>query len=133
MEEVWDPLRKKMVALTPEEKVRQWFIGVLHSECGMPLHMMASEVSLQYGSELRKKAFRADIVVWDRNLRPAVIVECKRPEVELSGDVLEQALRYNMVMGAPWVIITSGKATFVWKDGRMVQVLPKYEDICQQL
>ncbi|MBQ4285538.1 MAG: type I restriction enzyme HsdR N-terminal domain-containing protein [Bacteroidales bacterium] len=133
MEEVWDPLRKKMVALTPEEKVRQWFIGVLHSECGMPLHMMASEVSLQYGSELRKKAFRADIVVWDRNLRPAVIVECKRPEVELSGDVLEQALRYNMVMGAPWVIITSGKATFVWKDGRMVQALPKYEDICQQL
>ncbi|MBR6246414.1 MAG: type I restriction enzyme HsdR N-terminal domain-containing protein [Bacteroidales bacterium] len=133
MEEVWDPLRKKMVALTPEEKVRQWFIGVLHSECGMPLHMMASEVSLQYGSELRKKAFRADIVVWDRNLRPAVIVECKRPEVELSGDVLQQALRYNMVMGAPWVIITSGKATFVWKDGRMVQALPKYEDICQQL
>ena len=133
MEEVWDPLRKKMVALTPEEKVRQWFIGVLHSECGMPLHMMASEVSLQYGSELRKKAFRADIVVWDRNLRPAVIVECKRPEVELSGEVLEQALRYNMVMGAPWVIITSGKATFVWKDGRMVQALPKYEDICQQL
>ena len=133
MEEVWDPLRKKMVALTPEEKVRQWFIGVLHSECGMPLHMMASEVSLQYGSELRKKAFRADIVVWDRNLRPAVIVECKRPEVELSGDVLGQALRYNMVMGAPWVIITSGKATFVWKDGRMVQALPKYEDICQQL
>lgn len=133
MEEVWDPLRKKMVALTPEEKVRQWFIGVLHSECGMPLHMMASEVSLQYGSELRKKAFRADIVVWDRNLRPAVIVECKRPEVELSGEVLQQALRYNMVMGAPWVIITSGKATFVWKDGRMVQALPKYEDICQQL
>ena len=72
MEEVWDPLRKKMVALTPEEKVRQWFIGVLHSECGMPLHMMASEVSLQYGSELRKKAFRADIVVWDRNLRPGL-------------------------------------------------------------
>jgi len=53
--------------------------------------------------------------------------------VELSGDVLEQARRYNMVMGAPWVIITSGKATFVWKDGRMVQALPKYEDICQQL
>ena len=129
--EVWDPLRRKMVALTPEEKVRQWFIGVLHSECGMPLHMMASEVSLQYGSELRKKAFRADIVVWDRNLRPAVIVECKRPEVEMTGEVLEQALRYNMVMGAPWVVITNGSATFVWKEGKSVSVLPKYEDICQ--
>lgn len=133
MEEVWDPLRKKAVALTHEERVRQWFIGVLHQECGMPFHMMGSEVGLKYGSELRKKDFRADIVVWDRNLRPAVIVECKRPEVELTGEVLEQALRYNMVTGAPWVVITNGKATYVWKDGKGSPVLPKYEDIVCQL
>ena len=131
METIWDPLRKKMVALTPEERVRQWFIGVLHDECGMPLHMMGSEVGLKYGNELRKKEFRADVVVWDRALRPAVIVECKRPETELTREVLEQALKYNMVMGAPYIIITNGKSTFVWRNGEPSAALPKYEEICQ--
>ena len=57
---VWDPLRRKEVALTPEEEVRQWFIGdVLHDGMGVPLHMMMSEVSLSFGD----KAWRADIVV----------------------------------------------------------------------
>ena len=59
MNQVWDPLRKKMVALTPEEKVRQWFIGVLRDTLKVPEHMMMSEASLKYG----RKRFRTDILV----------------------------------------------------------------------
>ena len=62
-EHVWDPLRRKEVALTPEERVRQWFITVLRDELGVPPYEMMSEATLSYGG----KAWRADIVVYRRN------------------------------------------------------------------
>ena len=91
---IWDPLRRKEVALTPEEKVRQWFIGVLNGPMEVPLHMMMSETGFRLG----KKQFRADILVYDRAACPLMIVECKRPEVEITSEVLEQAVLYNMVL-----------------------------------
>ena len=94
MDKIWDPLRKKEVALTPEEQVRSWFIRLLNQRALVPLHMMGSEVSLEFG----QKKFRADIVVYDRTLRPLAVVECKRPEVELTQEVVLQALRYNAVL-----------------------------------
>ena len=57
MEQTWDPLRKKMVALTPEEKVRQWFIGVLRDQVQVPSYMMMSEVAMKFG----QKDVRADL------------------------------------------------------------------------
>ena len=72
---IWDPLRKKDVARTPEETVRQWFINILHSNFQVPLHMMMSEAGLKLG----EKQYRADILVYDRKTQPLVIVECKRP------------------------------------------------------
>ena len=71
---IWDPLRKKEVALTPEEKVRQWCIGVLSRQCKVPLHMMMSETGFKLGG----KQFRADLVVYDRQARPVAVIECKR-------------------------------------------------------
>lgn len=134
---VFDPLRKKEVALTPEEEVRQWCIGVLSESFGVPLHMMMSEASLRLGD----KEFRADILVYDRNARPLVLVECKRPEVVLDAAVLDQVIRYNMVLDVGYMIITNGYKTFVFlkheKDGKVGYVpsdrLPDYNEmICQQ-
>ena len=88
---IWDPLRRKSVRNTPEEQVRQWFISVLHEGMGVPEHMMGSEVALKHGA----KEYRADIVVYDRSAAPIMVVECKRPEVELDQQVVDQALRYN--------------------------------------
>ena len=105
MQTIWDPLRKREVALTPEERVRQWCIGVLSNELGVPLHMMMSEAGFKLGG----KQFRADILIYDRKARPLAVVECKRPEVELSREVLDQAIRYNMVLNVAYMIITNGK------------------------
>ena len=109
MTAIWDPLRKKEVALTPEERVRQWFIGVLNGNMGVPTHMMMSEVGFRLGG----KQFRADILVYDRKAQPLAVVECKRPEVELTAEVLDQALRYNMVLNVKYIIITNGTRTFM--------------------
>jgi type I site-specific restriction endonuclease len=106
---VWDPLRKKEVALTPEERVRQWCIGILRDQMGVPVHMMMSEAGFKLGD----KQFRADILVYDRQASPLMVVECKRPEVELTQEVLDQAIRYNMVLDVRYMIITNGTKTYM--------------------
>ena len=130
-EHVWDPLRRKEVALTPEERVRQWFIAVLRDELGVPPYEMMSEATLSYGG----KAWRADIVVYRRNMTPAMVVECKRPDVELTREVLEQALRYNLVLDVNWIVITNGKKTLVFarnlNDFTRRDRLPVYGEICR--
>ena len=106
---IWDPLRKKEVALTPEERVRQWFIGVLSQNVGVPMHLMMSEAGFKLGG----KQFRADILVYDRKAQPLAVVECKRPEVELSAEVLDQAIRYNIVLNVKYIMITNGTSTYI--------------------
>lgn len=126
---IWDPLRKKEVSLTPEEKVRQWCIRFLNRQMSVPIYMMMSEV----GFKLGEKQFRADIIVYDRAARPLAVVECKRPEVPISTTVLEQAVRYNMVLNVKYIIITNGLKTFIFekKDGRYepVNSAPDYENM----
>ena len=112
--EIWDPLRKKFVARTPEEEVRQWFISaVLHEGMGVPEHMMMSEVSLTYNNMQR----RADIVVYSRSGNPVMIVECKRQDVELGQETVDQALRYNKVLDVKYITITNGRKTFMFRRG----------------
>ena len=106
---VFDPLRKKHVSLTPEEQVRQHFIHWLNAERGYPLQLMASEYTIKLGS----KSFRCDIVAFDNNLKPQIIVECKAPHVKLSNTVLQQVLNYNLVLKVPHLIITNGESTCV--------------------
>ena len=106
---VFDPLRKKHVSLTPEEQVRQHFIHWLNAERGYPLQLMASEYTIKLGN----KSFRCDIVAFDNNLKPQVIVECKAPQVKLSNTVLQQVLNYNLVLKVPHLVITNGESTCV--------------------
>ena len=129
---IWDPLRKKEVALTPEERVRQWFIGILSTRMGVPLHMMMSEAGFKLGD----KQFRADIVVYDRSVSPLMVVECKRPEVDLTQEVLDQAVRYNMVLDVKYIVITNGRQTFMLQKSHSgyspLERMPEYSEmICQ--
>lgn len=110
-EKVWDPLRRKEVPLTPEERVRQWFISFLRSEAGVPVHMMMSEVALLSGG----KRYRADIVVYDRTGSPLMVVECKKPEVPLDEKVTDQALRYDRSLGVRYIAVTNGHATLLFE------------------
>lgn len=129
---VWDPLRKKEVELTPEEKVRQWFIGVLEKVVNVPKHQMMSEVSLQYG----QKQYRADVVVYGKNGVPIMVVETKRPEVTLDQSTVDQALRYNAVLGVKYVVVTNGEKTFIFKkEGErfvFLQKAPVYSDMINE-
>lgn len=127
MKKVIDPLRHTEVPLTPEEAVRQWFITVLRDDCKVPVSLMNSEVSFSLG----EKKYRADILIWNRNAEYLAVVECKRPRVPLSREVLDQAIRYNMALKIEWIFLTNGKDTVVLhrENGVFVPVneLPDYE------
>ena len=133
MEKVYDRLRHKEVALTPEERVRQWFISVLAGPCRVPEHLMMSEVGMTFAD----KRYRADILVYGRDGKPLAVVECKRPDVEITASVAEQAMRYNMVLGVSWLFLTNGTGTFVFhlENGTFVPYsqMPDYEQMtCRQ-
>ena len=129
MEQIWDPLRKKMVTATPEERVRQWFILQLRDAFGVPEHMMGSEVGFRYG----RKPWRADIVVYDRAGAPLLGVECKRPDVALDEKVLRQAMRYNSVLNVRFLVVTNGNLTYLYRLEGGVFVpcdrIPAYEEM----
>ncbi len=126
---IWDPLRKKSVRNTPEEAVRQWFISVLHEGMKVPEHMMGSEVALKHGA----KEYRADIVVYNREAHPVMVVECKRPEVTLNQEVVDQALRYNNELNVRYIVVTNGAKTFMFErqDGgwQFMQKAPLWEEM----
>ena len=129
---LYDPLRRKDVAATPEERVRQWFIDRLRDDLGVPVHLMMSEVGMRFGG----KPYRADILVYGRDGKPLIVVECKRPDVQLTSETARQALRYDMVLSIGYMLITNGKETRCYKrEGEGVVALdrlPPYEELCRR-
>ena len=101
---VWDPLRSKYVALTPEEYVRQRFTAWLMADKHYPKSLLANEVSLRLNDTSR----RADTLAVDRHGDPFLVVEYKSPHVAISQAVFDQIVRYNLVMKAPYLVVTNG-------------------------
>lgn len=130
---IFDPLRRRWVAHTPEEDVRQWMISVLQKDWEIPAGVMGSEVAMKYGpahagldGTVRRKTFRADILVYDRAGEPLLLVECKRPEVDLDRYVLEQAQRYDAVLGVRYILVTNGpKTLFLGRSGDRFRFLSR--------
>lgn len=105
---VFDPIRKKYVAFTPEEEVRQTVIAYLTDVMGYPRTALSVEKSIS----LHGKARRYDLVVYAGN-KPWMIVECKAPSVTLSQDTFDQAAGYNLALGVPYLYMTNSRQHFV--------------------
>ena len=105
--EVFDVVRRRWVALTPEEWVRQQTVALLHNGYGYPLELMQIEAAITLNGLTK----RCDIVVYDRSVKPFMIVECKKESVVLSQKVVDQACRYNLVLKVPYLMLTNGRQT----------------------
>lgn len=103
--EFFDPVRKKWVPATPEEEVRQQFIQFLLMVKNIP----ASHLSVEREITVNGMSRRYDLVVFDEEGKPWMVVECKAPHVKLTQEVMEQAGRYNKTLQAPIIGITNGK------------------------
>jgi hypothetical protein len=124
---IFDQLRKKWVALTPEEWVRQNFVQYLIREKKYPASLIAIEKEILLG-DLRK---RFDVLVYTSNHRPWMIIECKSAGVKLSKEVFEQVLRYNISVPSVYLVITNGNETVGWlrQQNRLdiMKELPSHE------
>lgn len=105
---IFDCLRGKFVALTPEEWVRQHFVNYLIIEKGYPRGLMANEVSLKLNATAR----RCDTLVYSREGRPLVVVEYKAPHIAVTQAVFDQIARYNSVIGASYLIVSNGMSHY---------------------
>ncbi len=122
---IFDEVRKQWVVLTPEEWVRQNFLQYLIQVKKYPASLMALEKEIFLGDV--KKRF--DIIVYDRNTKPWMLVECKEMRVALDGDVLDQALRYNINLQVPYLVITNGIYCYAFNNSNNlfeeINVLPE--------
>ena len=109
--EVFDAIRKKWLVMTPEEYVRQNFIQFLLISKKYPASLFAIEKEIRVG-ELKK---RCDIVVYNREASPWMIIECKEMNVALSDKTLAQVLRYHSALPAEYLIITNGSYCYGFK------------------
>ena len=101
---VLDVLRKRYVSLTPEEWVRQHFVSFLLLHKGFPAARMANEV----GISLNHTTKRCDTVVYDKALKPRVIIEYKAPSVKITKEVFAQISRYNLILKVDYLIVSNG-------------------------
>lgn len=102
--QVFDIVRKQYVKLTPEEWVRQHFIHFLIEEKGYPSSLMGIEYALEYNGMQK----RADILCFDKQGKPIVLVECKAATVKIDQKVFDQIARYNFNLHVPYLIVTNG-------------------------
>lgn len=105
MVKILDVLRRKFVALTPEEWVRQNFIHYLIEKKGYAPELMGNEIAVTLNGMSR----RCDTVVYGRkDAKPRMIIEYKAPGVEITQRVFNQICRYNMVMEVEWLVVSNG-------------------------
>ena len=105
---IYDIIRKKYIALTPEEWVRQHLVHFLINERQCPKGLIAVERGLKHNGLQR----RFDVVVYSRNLTPWLIVECKAPQVVITQQTFDQIARYNMSLQVPYLLVTNGLQHF---------------------
>ncbi len=126
---IYDRLRAKWIGLSPEEWVRQNFVEFLVHHRNYPPQLIANEIGLNLNSTRR----RCDTVVYSRSLRPLVIVEYKAPSVEITREVFDQIARYNIVLQAPYLIVSNGLRHFCCRfsgtDYTFLPDIPAYADL----
>ena len=101
---IFDIIRKRYIALTPEEWVRQHFVSYLISYKGYPLGLIGNEISLRLNGQNR----RSDTVIYDIYGSPLMIIEYKAPHITLNQEVFNQVIRYNIALKVKYLVVSNG-------------------------
>lgn len=132
-----DPIRKKLIYITPEETVRQRVLSYIINELKVPMEMISVEDHLShYGI---KSSLRADILIKcftaENQLIPIAVIECKAPEIGLGEKTTNQMLEYCDLLGCDYAMMINGDEYFCYyyaeQDEKYIQInsLPTYKDM----
>lgn len=128
---IFDEIRKKFIALTPEEWVRQNFIKYLIQEKGYRSNLLYIEMAF----EMERLRYRADIVSYNRNFVPSLIVECKAPDVKITQKQFDQIALYNLRLKVPFLVVTNGMEHYCcrvdYQEGSydFIRTIPSYDEL----
>lgn len=128
---IFDTIRRRYVALTPEEWVRQHFVHFLIAYKGYPSSLLANEVMIKLNGMNR----RCDTVLYRRDLSARMIVEYKAPDVEISQTVFEQISRYNIALKVDYLIVSNGlehyccRMNYSRQSYSFLHDIPDYQDL----
>lgn len=122
---VFDFLRKRFVALTPEEWVRQQFTHFLVEHKGYPAMFIGNEITLSVGRLSR----RCDSVVFNKSAEPVMIIEYKAPTVKITQKVFEQICSYNIALHAPYLTVSNGLQSYCCRINKEANTYEFLKDI----
>jgi hypothetical protein len=128
---IFDVIRRKYVALTPEEWVRQHFVHYLIDQLGYPKELLANEVEVT----LNGTSKRCDTVLYDRDLKARMIVEYKATDIPITQKVFNQIMRYNMVLKVDYLIVSNGiehyccKMDYDQNSYTFLPQIPRFEEL----
>ena len=129
--QIFDPLRRRYVALTPEEWVRQHFVHFLIEQKSYPKGLLANEVELRVGD----KKLRCDTLLYTKDLQPKMIIEYKAPEIAITQRVFNQITVYNFLLHVDYLIVSNGRQHYCCRmdyeknSWEFLQEIPNYEVI----
>ena len=128
---IFDFLRRKFVALTPEEWVRQHFTHYLVEHKGYPKGLLGNEIELQIGD----KKLRCDTILYNKVAQPRIIIEYKAPTVALQQKTFDQISAYNLLLRVDYLIISNGlehyccKMDYEKREYHFLPDIPDYEKL----
>ncbi|MCI4650341.1 type I restriction enzyme HsdR N-terminal domain-containing protein [Phaeodactylibacter sp.] len=110
---IFDRIRKKWLVLQPEEMVRQLVLEYLLQERGYN----SNRISMERGLKVNTLDRRFDLLVYDKEVKPYLLIECKAPQVKISQAVFEQVSWYNSSLQVPYLMVTNGRENYCcWMD-----------------
>ncbi len=129
---IFDYIRKNYFLLTPEEWVRQHFIHLLLNHYKYPKALIQVEGGLRYNKLLK----RSDIVVFDREGKPFLLIECKSADQKINQSSFDQAAMYNMTTKAKYIALTNGLKTYcccIDQELKKFEFIPDLPPLPEQL
>lgn len=107
--QVYDEIRRQYVALLPEEMVRQLWIQYLLRGLGYP----AGKIRVEFALEINNLRKRCDLLVFDADFRPWLLIECKANQVPIDNSTFEQIAIYNIPLQVPYLVVSNGLVTHI--------------------
>jgi hypothetical protein len=108
---IFDPIRNKYLVLEPEEHVRQLVVQYLIHEKNFP----KTRIKIEKGLKVNTLAKRCDILIYNQNMNPVFLVECKSHKVPINAKTFEQIARYNLTFQVQYLLVTNGVTAYCCK------------------
>ncbi|MBR9921651.1 MAG: type I restriction enzyme HsdR N-terminal domain-containing protein [Bacteroidetes bacterium] len=125
---IWDPIRRKPLVLTPEEMVRQLLVAHLIDRMGYN----PNRITVERMIKVNGMAKRCDILCYDQNFLPWMLIECKAPSVKISEGTFRQIAMYNLPLRVPYLLVSNGPDSFCCamdyeaEDWQFISSLPRF-------